>query len=150
MWFRGPNPEYFQGICLYSTGGLPSIVLAGTLCYHIKSLLIISNFLETEKTIVSNWYQKLDDKLIRECLRFTINTSWILVAPKRVYWESMLSQNFKLLIPFPLICLCSFYIHPPPSQLMFALVSYPTPLSKKVPWPLWISECKFGGWKEIK
>ena len=42
-------------------------------CYHIKSLLIISNFLKIDKVIVSNWYQNLDDKLIRECVRFKIN-----------------------------------------------------------------------------
>ena len=37
-------------------------------CYHIKGLLIISNFLKINKAIVSNWYQNLDDKLIREVL----------------------------------------------------------------------------------
>ena len=33
-------------------------------CYHIKILLIISNFLKIGKDIVSNQYQNLDDKLI--------------------------------------------------------------------------------------
>ena len=36
--------------------------------YHIKSLLIISNFLEKNKVIISNWYQNLDDKLIGNVL----------------------------------------------------------------------------------
>ena len=42
-------------------------------CYHIKILLIISNFPKIDKVFVSNWYQNLDDKLIRECARFKIN-----------------------------------------------------------------------------
>ena len=29
--------------------------------YHVKSFLIISNFLKIEKAIVSNWYQNLDE-----------------------------------------------------------------------------------------
>ena len=36
--------------------------------YHIKRLLIIFNFLKREKSIVSNWYQKFDHRLIRESL----------------------------------------------------------------------------------
>ena len=36
-------------------------------------LLIIPNFLKIDKVIVSNWYQNLEDKLIREWLRFKIN-----------------------------------------------------------------------------
>ena len=35
-------------------------------CYYIKRLLIIYNFLTTDKTIVSNWCKNLDDKLIKE------------------------------------------------------------------------------------
>ena len=34
-------------------------------CYHIKRLLIISNFLKIGKVIVNNWYQNLNDKPIR-------------------------------------------------------------------------------------
>ena len=37
-------------------------------CYHIKSVLIISNFLKIDEVIVSNWYQNLDEKLIRACV----------------------------------------------------------------------------------
>ena len=33
-------------------------------CYHIKRLLIISNFLKIGKVIVNNWYQNLNDKPI--------------------------------------------------------------------------------------
>ena len=39
-------------------------------CCHIERLLIISNFLKTEKVIVSNSHQNLDYKLIKECIRF--------------------------------------------------------------------------------
>ena len=34
---------------------------------------------------MSNWYQNLDDKLIRECVRFKINILWILVVAKRLH-----------------------------------------------------------------
>ena len=34
-------------------------------CYHVKSLLIIASFFKIDKPNVSNWYQNLDDKLIR-------------------------------------------------------------------------------------
>ena len=44
-------------------------------CYHIKILLVISNFLTIGKLFVNNWYQKLEDKLIREGVRFKINIS---------------------------------------------------------------------------
>ena len=39
-------------------------------CYDIKKLMIISNSLKIrqDKTIVSNWYPSLDNKLIRECV----------------------------------------------------------------------------------
>ena len=40
------------------------------------------------KVIVSNWYQNLDDKLIRECARFTINILQILVLTKRLYLKN--------------------------------------------------------------
>ena len=39
-------------------------------CCHIERLLIISNFLKTEKVNVSNSHQNLDYKLIKECIRF--------------------------------------------------------------------------------
>ena len=37
-------------------------------CYHIKGLLVISNFLKIDKDIVSNRYQNLDDKLVESVL----------------------------------------------------------------------------------
>ena len=37
-------------------------------CFYIKILLLISNFLQINKAIVSNWYQNLHDKLTRECV----------------------------------------------------------------------------------
>ena len=58
--------------------------LALFLLSHKKSLLIISSFLEIDKAIVSNWYQNLDDKLVKECVRFKINITWILVVMKRI------------------------------------------------------------------
>ena len=48
-------------------------VLGIIFCYHIKSLLIVSNFLKIDKAVVSNWYQNLHDKLSRECVRFKDN-----------------------------------------------------------------------------
>ena len=48
-------------------------VLSIIFCYHIKSLLIVSNFLKIDKAVVSNWYQNLHDKLSRECVRFKDN-----------------------------------------------------------------------------
>ena len=42
-------------------------------CCQIKSLLRISNLIKIDKVILSNWYQNLDDKLIKECVRFKIN-----------------------------------------------------------------------------
>ena len=33
----------------------------------------MSDFLKIDKAIVSNWYQNLDDKLLRECVGFKIN-----------------------------------------------------------------------------
>ena len=51
-----------------------------------KSFLIISNFFKIDKTIVSNWYQNLDDKPIRQCVesvlesldsRLTYHRSWL-------------------------------------------------------------------------
>ena len=44
-------------------------------CYHLKRLLLISNFLKTEKVIVSHWYQNLDNKLIRECVSVKMKIS---------------------------------------------------------------------------
>ena len=38
-----------------------------------------------DKGIVSNWYQDLDDKLIREYVRMKINILQILVVVKRLY-----------------------------------------------------------------
>ena len=35
-------------------------------CFHMKSLLTIFNFVNIDKGIVSDGYQNLDDKLIRE------------------------------------------------------------------------------------
>ena len=58
----------------------------------LKSLLIISNFLRKDKVIVSNWYQNLDDKLIRECVRIKINIK-ILVVAKRLYEKNPNRQN---------------------------------------------------------
>ena len=48
-------------------------VLSIIFCCHIKSLLIVSNFLKIDKAVVSNWYQNLHDKLSRECVRFKDN-----------------------------------------------------------------------------
>ena len=48
-------------------------VLSIIFCYHIKSLLIVSNFLKIDKAVVSNWYQNLHDKLSRECVRVKDN-----------------------------------------------------------------------------
>ena len=53
-------------------------------CYHIKSLMTVSNFLMIGKVIVSNWYRDLDDKLIRECVWFKINIIYILFVAKRL------------------------------------------------------------------
>ena len=41
-------------------------VFANIFCHHIKILLIISNFFKTGKATGGNWYQNLDDTLIRE------------------------------------------------------------------------------------
>ena len=38
-----------------------------------------------DRAIVSNWHQNLDDKLIRECVGFKINISWILDVSKKLY-----------------------------------------------------------------
>ena len=51
-------------------------------CYHIKSFLIISNFLKIDKVTVSNWYQNLDNKLIRKCVRSKMNILYMLVIAK--------------------------------------------------------------------
>ena len=45
-------------------------------CYHIKSLLIISNFLKIVKAFLSNWYPNLDDKLIRECVESDLRLTY--------------------------------------------------------------------------
>ena len=37
-------------------------------CYHISIFLIISYFPKIDKATMSNWYQYLDDKLVRECI----------------------------------------------------------------------------------
>ena len=54
---------------------LSVFIISIIFCYYMKMLLIISNFLEIGKTIVSKWYQNLDYKLISECVRFKINIS---------------------------------------------------------------------------
>ena len=67
---------------------LSVFVLRTIFCYRIKNLLIISNFLQMEKDMVRNWYQNLDNKLIRECVRFKIILSKILVVAKRLWGYS--------------------------------------------------------------
>ena len=47
---------------------------------------IQKNFLR--KAIESNWYQNLDYKLIRECVKLKINISYILVEAKRLWDHS--------------------------------------------------------------
>ena len=64
------------------------------LCYHPKSLLIISNFLKIDKVIVSSWYQNLDDKLIKECVRFKINMLQILVVARRHLKKSQIDKKY--------------------------------------------------------
>ena len=60
-------------------------------CYHKKILFTISNFLKIDKSIVSNWYQNLDDRLIRE---FKINISQILVVAKGLHFKK-LKETYK-------------------------------------------------------
>ena len=43
-------------------------------CDHMKRLSIISTFLKIDKVIVGNWYQNLDDKLIRECVESVLQS----------------------------------------------------------------------------
>ena len=43
------------------------LIFTVTFCYHVKRLSKILNFLKIDKDILSDWYQNLDDKLIREC-----------------------------------------------------------------------------------
>ena len=67
-------------------------------CYHMKCLSVISNFLKVDKVIVCNWYQILDNKLIRECAesvlqsldsRLTYQILQILVVAKRLYLKKL-------------------------------------------------------------
>ena len=51
--------------------------------------MIVFNFLKIDKALASNWYQNLNDKLIRECVRFKINMPKILVAAKRLYFKKL-------------------------------------------------------------
>ena len=43
------------------------LIFTVTFCYHVKRLSKILNFLKIDKDILSDWYQNIDDKLIREC-----------------------------------------------------------------------------------
>ena len=66
---------------------LSVFIFSITFCYHIKNLLIVSNFLKIDKAIVSNWHQNLD-KLIRECVRFKVNISQIILVTKILYLKN--------------------------------------------------------------
>ena len=48
-------------------------------CYQVKCLLVASSFLKIGKTIVSNWYQHLHDKLKRKCVGSFLESvnSWL-------------------------------------------------------------------------
>ena len=104
---------------------LSVFVLRTIFCYRIKNLLIISNFLQMEKDMVRNWYQNLDNKLIRECVRFKIILSKILVVAKRL-WGYSKFMFARIFLPHPphlppqLVRPCYFYMYPL-SQPMFAL-----------------------------
>ena len=72
-----------------------------TFCDHLNILLIISNFLKIGQVIVSNWYQNLDYKLIRECVQIVLlslnsrlTISHILVGAKRLYFKKLI-EAFK-------------------------------------------------------
>ena len=45
-----------------------------TFCYHMKRLLIISNFLKIDKATVNNWHCDLDDKVMRECVESVLQS----------------------------------------------------------------------------
>ena len=80
---------------------------------------------------MSNWYQNLDYKLIRDHVRLKINISWILVAAKRLWGHSknMFTRNLYFCLP-PL----SIHVHfkcDPCSPSTYACSSeLPHPLSK--------------------
>ena len=54
------------------------------------------NLVKINKVIVSNWYQNLDDKFIRECVRFKINLPNVLVVARRLYLkEEELKEAYR-------------------------------------------------------
>ena len=126
--------------------------LGFTTIFHFpRTLLITLNFLRTllitlilderymdclkkfkilRKVIVSNWYQNLDYKLIRECDRFKIKISQILVVAKGLqnYLKSKFT-NFGPPFP-PCSSLFILYVLFLPTYIRFC--EFRTPSQKKV------------------
>ena len=107
---------------------------------------IQNNFLR--KAIESNWYQNLDYKLIRECVKLKINISYILVEAKRL-WDHSKSFHLKLLIFDPLLHLfipVHFTCAPSPSTYV-RFSELPPPSQKKFQDTYEFSNEKFGNEK---